>query len=101
MFKTVTTIIVTAFGVLFAMQNFDHVPVYLFWGKALQIRLIFVIAIAGTGGYLIRHFIGMAREDRLKRKIQAARMHSANQSKRAAIQPKRKKTKVSPIDDSL
>ncbi len=94
MFKTVTTIIITALGVLFAMQNFDHVPVYLFWGKALQIRLVFVIAIAGIGGYLIRHFIGMAREDGLKRKLHAARMHSANQSKREKI-------KGSPLDDSL
>jgi uncharacterized integral membrane protein len=60
------------------MQNFDHVPVYIFWGKAINIRLIFVIAIAGVAGYLIRHFVGMAREDALRKRFQATRMNSAN-----------------------
>jgi len=69
MFKTVTTIIITALCVLFAMQNFDHVPIFLFWGKSIQIRLVFVIAISGVTGYLIRHFIGIAKEERLKRKL--------------------------------
>ena len=78
MFKTMTTIILTVIGVLFGMQNFDHVPVYIFWGKAIQIRLIFVVAIAGVAGYLIRHFIGMAREDALRRRFMTAKMRSAN-----------------------
>ena len=82
MFKTATTIVLTALGVLFGMQNFDHVPVYLFWGKSVNIRLIFVIAIAGLAGYLIRHFIGMAREDGLKRRIHAERLHSSDKLKR-------------------
>ena len=63
-------------GVLFGMQNFDHVPVYIFWGKAIQIRLIFVVAIAGIAGYLIRHFIGMAREDALRRRFATVKMNS-------------------------
>ena len=78
MFKTMITIILTVIGVLFGMQNFDHVPVYIFWGKAIQIRLIFVVAIAGVAGYLIRHFIGMAREDALRRRFMSAKMKSAN-----------------------
>ncbi|HIJ55554.1 MAG TPA: hypothetical protein HPQ03_05455 [Deltaproteobacteria bacterium] len=78
MIKTMTTIILTIIGVLFGMQNFDHVPVYIFWGKAINIRLIFVIAIAGVGGYLIRHFVGMAREDALRRRLQATKMNSAS-----------------------
>lgn len=78
MFKTLTTIILTAMAVLFGIQNFDHVPVYIFWGKALNIRLIFVVAIAGTGGYLIRHFVGLKREERLKRQF---RMLSRNNFK--------------------
>jgi len=67
--KTLTTIILTALAVLFGIQNFDHVPVYIFWGKALNIRLVFVIAIAGTAGYLIRHFVGLRREERLRRQF--------------------------------
>jgi len=69
MLKTITTIVLTIFAVLFSMQNFDHVPVYFFWGKSLNIRLVFVIAISGGIGYLIRHFIGIVREERLKRKL--------------------------------
>jgi len=78
MVKTIVTIILTVIGVLFGMQNFDHVPVYLFWGKAVNIRLIFVIAIAGVGGYLIRHFTGIAKEDVLKRRLQSVKMNTVN-----------------------
>ena len=82
MFRTMTTIILTVIGVLFGMQNFDHVPVYIFWGKAVNIRLIFVIAIAGVGGYLIRHFIGIAREDALRRKVRTVNMNGFNKGRR-------------------
>jgi len=82
MVKTIVTVILTVIGVLFGMQNFDHVPVYLFWGKAVNIRLIFVIAIAGVGGYLIRHFTGIAREDTLKRRLQGVGMNTANKRRR-------------------
>ena len=82
MYKTTTTIILTALAIFFGMQNFDHVPVYLFWGKAINIRLIFVIALAGVGGYLIRHFIGIAREDALRRRFQAMRMNSVDKPRR-------------------
>ena len=91
MYKTVMTIILTAVAVLFGMQNFDHVPLYLFWGKGIQIRLIFVIAIAGVGGYLIRHFRGISREDALRRRLQAVRMNSVNNH--------RKKTKADDLEE--
>ncbi|MEE8399097.1 MAG: hypothetical protein V3S89_08825 [Desulfobacterales bacterium] len=78
MFKTITTIILTAIGLLFGMQNFDHVPVYLFMGKAINIRLIFVIALSGVAGYLIRHFIGITREETLRRRYQAYTMRMAH-----------------------
>ncbi|MEI6126268.1 MAG: lipopolysaccharide assembly protein LapA domain-containing protein [Pseudomonadota bacterium] len=69
MYKTIITIVVTIIGVLFAIQNFDHVPVFFLFGKAVKIRLIFVIATAGVLGYLIRHFIGIGREEQLKHRI--------------------------------
>ncbi len=81
MLKTITTIILTIIGVLFGMQNFDHVPVYIIWGKAIHIRLIFVIAISGVAGYLIRHFIGMAREDALRRRYMATKANAANKGR--------------------
>ena len=82
MYKTITTVILTAVAVLFGMQNFDHVPVYLFWGKAVNIRLIFVIVIAVVGGYLTRHLIGITREDALKRRLQAVRMNSVSKPRK-------------------
>lgn len=82
MVKTIVTVILTVIGVLFGMQNFDHVPVYLFWGKAVNIRLIFVIAIAGVGGYLIRHFTSIAKEDALKRRLQSVKMNTVNKRRR-------------------
>ena len=78
MYKTITTIVLTVIAVLFGLQNFDHVPLYLFWGKAVQIRLIFLIAISGVAGYLIRHFVGIAREEALKKKLRAVRMSPVN-----------------------
>jgi len=70
MLKFTLTVMLTTVVVLFAVQNFEHVPVYIFWGKALNIRLVFVVAIAGVGGYLVRLFIGIGREERLKRQVQ-------------------------------
>ena len=81
MFKTITTIILTVIIVLFAMQNFDHVPVYIFSGKAINIRLIFVIAVAGVLGYLVRHIVGIGIEERLKRQIQIMKRAKNNGSK--------------------
>jgi uncharacterized integral membrane protein len=78
MYKTVTTIILTILAVLFAMQNFDHVPIYFFWGKPLNIRMIFVIAIAGVSGYVIRHLVGVGREEMMKRQILAMRRYKNN-----------------------
>jgi len=81
MFKTITTIILTVIIVLFAMQNFGHVPVYIFSGKAINIRLIFVIAIAGVLGYLVRHIVGIGIEERLKKQIQIMKRAKNNGSK--------------------
>ena len=78
MYKTVTTIILTILAVLFAMQNFDHVPIYFFWGKPLNIRMIFVIAIAGVSGYVIRHLVGVGREEMMKKQILAMRRYKNN-----------------------
>ena len=82
MVKTITTIVLTAIGVLFGAQNFDHVPVYLFWGKAVNIRLVFVIAIAVIAGYLLRHFTGIAREDALKRQLYAEKTNNGRKRRR-------------------
>lgn len=66
--KVTFTIILTAIVVLFAAQNFGHIPIYFIYGKPVQIRLIFVIAVAGIGGYFLRFLIGMHREEAMKKK---------------------------------
>lgn len=85
MYKTILTIILTVIAVLFGIQNFNHVPVYLLWGNPVNIHLIFVIAIAGVAGYLIRLFIGISREDALKRRLQSMRTASVNNRRKKRI----------------
>jgi uncharacterized integral membrane protein len=67
--KTIATIILTVIAVLFSIQNFDRVPVRLLWGNPIEMQLIFIIAIAGISGYLLRYFIGIRKEDELKRRF--------------------------------
>ena len=67
--KTIVTIIVTVIAVLFSIQNFDRVPVRLLWGNPIEMQLIFIIAIAGICGYLLRYFISIRREDELKKRF--------------------------------
>ena len=69
--KTITTIVLTVIAVLFSIQNFDRVPLRLLWGNPVEMQLIFVIAIAGIIGYLIRYFIGIRREEELKKRYRA------------------------------
>jgi len=82
MSKTIVTIVLTVIAVMFSIQNFDHVPVYIFSGKAINIRMIFVISLSVVAGYLIRHFIGINREERLKRKIYINRKMKAKNGKK-------------------
>ena len=72
--KIILTIILTTVVVLFSIQNFDHVPLNFFAGKAIQIRLIFVISIAGIAGYLLRYLIGIQREEEIKKKYRMLRL---------------------------
>jgi uncharacterized integral membrane protein len=81
MLRTAITITITVIVMFFAMQNFDHVPIYLFFGKPVLIRLFFVVAIAGVLGYLIRSIIGIGREERLKRKLQVM-LHNQNKRRK-------------------
>nr|AFZ77025.1 magnetosome protein MamL [delta proteobacterium ML-1] len=69
MFKTILTVAITVFMVLFALNNFDRVTVHLLIGKSVDMRLIFVILLAALAGYLLRHFIGITREEELKRRL--------------------------------
>lgn len=69
--RTITTIVLTVIAVLFSIQNFDRVPIHLLWGKPVELQVIFIIAISGIAGYLIRYFIGVQREEELKKRYRA------------------------------
>ncbi len=72
--KIIITIVITTVCILFGFQNSDHVQLYFFVGKPVQIRLIFVIALAGICGYLIRYMIGIQREEDSRKKYRLLRL---------------------------
>jgi len=86
MMRTIFTVLVTVVAVLFTLNNFDHVPVHILLGKEVQIRLIFVILISGLIGYLIRHFIGVSREEELKRRLLAERKKKVERKRLTNLQ---------------
>lgn len=83
--KVTLTIIITTIIVLFSIQNFDHVSLFVFSGKPIQIRLVFVIAISGLIGYLIRYVIGIQREEELKKKYRMLRVREKQQAQRQIV----------------
>lgn len=66
--KILLTIIITTVVVLFAIQNFGHVPINFFGGKPVYIRLFFVMVFSGVIGWLIRFITGMHREEEIKKR---------------------------------
>ncbi len=67
--KILITILTTTIVVLFALQNFEHVPIYFFNAKPVQIRLFFIIIFSGVIGWLIRFITGVQREENLKKRF--------------------------------
>ncbi len=56
-----------AAATVFGVQNWDNVPLYLFFGPPTHLRLVFVIAIAAGGGYLFATLRTGKNELRLKK----------------------------------
>jgi uncharacterized integral membrane protein len=67
--KILFTVLITTIVVLFAFQNFEHVPIYFFTAKPLEIRVFFVIIFSGVFGWVIRLMTGIQREEQLKRRF--------------------------------
>ena len=76
--KLISTIILTAICVLFAVQNFDHVPIFFIYGKPIQIRLIFIILTAFSCGYFLHFLLAIHREEELKKKYRLMLRHYKN-----------------------
>ncbi len=68
------TVGLTIIGLLLALNNADYVSVHLVIGSPVHIRLVFVLFLAGLGGYLIRHFIGVFREAELNQRLQREKL---------------------------
>lgn len=79
--KLIFTIILTAIVVLFAVQNFTHIPIFFIYGQPVQVRLIFVIATSFVGGYFLRFLVGIHREDTLKKKYRLMLRHHKNKGR--------------------
>ena len=69
MYKILITIAMTGLLVLFGIQNSDHVPMSLILGSPVKIRLVFLLAVAASCGFLFSHIQGLGREVKLKREI--------------------------------
>lgn len=69
MVKMLLTIGLTVLLVLFGMQNSDHVEVSLILGSPRNVRLVFLLAVAASSGFIISHIRSLVREAQLKREI--------------------------------
>ena len=71
MYKIFMTAGATLLLVLFGLQNSDHVPVSLIVGTPAKIRLIFLLSIAATVGFLASYIGGLVREMKLRKVIRS------------------------------
>ncbi len=77
------TVAVTALLVLFGVQNSNHVTVSLIIGGPTQIRLIFLLLIAASAGFLFAYIRMLSREVQLKKEIR--RLIAMNEASEAAL----------------
>lgn len=69
MVKVLLVVMATALLVVFGLQNSEHVPVSFVVGSPTKVRLIFLLLIAATAGFLLSYVLGLNREIRLKKEI--------------------------------
>jgi len=69
MIRVLVVVVATALLVVFGLQNSDHVPVSFGIGNPTQVRLIFLLLIAATAGFLLSYIMGLGREIRLKKEM--------------------------------
>ena len=76
MFKIITFMVLTVFGMIFVIQNADHVVVTLL-GQDIRIRLIFLLLTFFGIGYLVSYFFALRKEGRFRREIKELKRQQA------------------------
>ncbi|MBL6988544.1 MAG: hypothetical protein ISR65_02125 [Bacteriovoracaceae bacterium] len=74
MAKILSFLILAALGIVFVIQNSEHVVIQLVIGNPIRIRLIFLLLVFFAIGYLLAKFEGLHRERRFKKKL--AKIHN-------------------------
>ncbi len=69
MLKVLLVMFATALLVLFGIQNSDHVAVSFVVGGPRQVRLVFLLLIAGIAGFVPTYIFSLNREIRLKKEV--------------------------------
>jgi len=67
MYKILLTASAIGALVIFGMQNSDHVPVSVIIGQPIKIRLIFLLLIAASCGFLAAYFPSIISKTKLKK----------------------------------
>ena len=81
------TVAATVVLVLFGVQNSDHVTVSLIVGRPTEIRLIFLLLIAASSGFLLCYVRGLNREIQFKKEIRRLMaLNSVTKAQLATVQ---------------
>ena len=83
MYKILITAAVTVVLVVFGTQNSDHVPVSFIVGAPTKVRLIFLLALAASCGFLISYVRGLAKEIQMKKELR--RLNATHSSTVASL----------------
>jgi uncharacterized integral membrane protein len=68
MVKLITTVLVTAFLIFFAMNNMDHVQVSFVFGEPKRVRLFYLMISTFLVGFLLSYILSLYLQTKTKNK---------------------------------
>ncbi|MBF0205527.1 MAG: DUF1049 domain-containing protein [Oligoflexia bacterium] len=77
MIRPILVIVLSILGTIFIIQNSDHVPVQLFWGNPISVRLVFLLILFYIIGYSWATFNLLNKQRRLRRQIKHLKIQLA------------------------
>ena len=69
MHNILITMVIAGLLVLFGLQNSEHVAVSFIVGSPVQIRLVFLLAMAAAFGFLLSYIQGLGREIKFRKQL--------------------------------